>query len=386
VSKIRVLRLISRLNVGGPAHHVLILTKYLPEDRYETLLVAGQEPKGELRADAWATRYGVSVHYLTALQRTPNLWRDIQAAWQLYRLLRQYKPHILHTHTAKAGALGRLVGWFARVPIRIHTYHGHSLTGYFPKPLSWLYQKIERLLAKLSHQLITISPRLLEELTDQFRIAPKEKFFVIPLGFDMARWRRYDAAQVTRLRAQWAPQGEILLGWVGRLVPIKQVGKLLEAAAPLIKAGYPLKLVLIGEGPEKPTLQKQADALGMGPACIWAGARQDMPEVYRALDALALPSRNEGTPVVLIEALACGIPVIASAVGGIPDVLQNGQWGYLVPPEASWTEPLSTFLQDLPLWRSKAQAAQPHILTHYDYQRLVNDITTLYSSFDPREC
>ncbi len=359
---------------------MLLLTRYLPSERYETLLVAGQEPAGELRAETWAAHYGVRVQYLPALQRAPSVWRDLRALWQLYRLLRAHKPHIIHTHTAKAGALGRLAGWLAGVPIRVHTFHGHSLSGYFPGPVSWGYRWIERLLARISTRLITISPTLQKELVEQFRIAPKEQCIVIRLGFDMERWHQYDPEKAQTWRQSWAPHGETLLAWIGRMVPIKRVEILLHAVRQLTRAGMPIKLLLVGEGPERPRLQRLAEHLGIAERCIWAGPIEDMPTLYRAVDAVALPSRNEGTPVVLIEALACGVPVIASAVGGVPDVLEQGQWGYLVPPEADWAPALKDFLNHLSYWRIQAHTAQPHILATYDYRRLISEVASLYEA------
>lgn len=386
MSKIRVLRLISRLNIGGPAHHVLLLTRHLPAERYETLLVAGQEPAGELRAETWAAQHGVRVHYLPALQRMPSLWRDFLALWQLYRLLRAYKPHIIHTHTAKAGALGRLAGWLAGVPIRVHTFHGHSLSGYFPDIISWGYRWIERFLARLSTRLITISPSLLLELAERFRIAPKERFVIIRLGFDMERWRQYDSDRARTWRQSWAPDGEVLLAWIGRMVPIKRVDVLLHAIQQLLQLGMPVRLLLVGEGPERSRLQVLAQGLGIADRCIWAGPIEDMPTLYRTVDAVALPSRNEGTPVVLIEALACGVPVIASAVGGVPDVLQQGEWGYLVPLDANWALALKEFLTHLSSWKDRARAAQPHIIATYNYQRLIHEMDLLYQDLYKAYC
>ncbi len=386
MSKIRVLRLISRLNIGGPAHHVLLLTRHLPAERYETLLVAGQEPAGELRAETWAAQYGVHVHYLPALQRMPSLWRDVWALWQLYRLLRAYKPHIIHTHTAKAGALGRLAGWLAGVPIRVHTFHGHSLSGYFPSVVSWGYRWIERFLAMLSTRLITISPSLLSELVERFRIAPKERFVVIRLGFDMERWNQYDPDKARTWRQDWAPNGETLIAWIGRMVPIKRVEVLLHAAQQLFQLGMSIRLILVGEGPERPRLQELAQRLGVADRCVWAGPIEDMPTLYRAIDAVALPSRNEGTPVVLIEALACGVPVIASAVGGVSDVLHQGEWGYLVPPNANWAFALKDFITHLSAWQIRAKAAQSHIIAIYDYRRLVREIERLYEDLYSTYC
>lgn len=379
MEKVRVLRLISRLNVGGPAHHVLLLTRGLNSERYETRLLAGQEPLGELRAQAWIDEYAVPVTFIPTLQREPSLWRDLRTLLWLWRYMRRWKPHIVHTHTAKAGALGRLAAWLAGVPIRIHTFHGHSLEGYFSPFVSSLYRLIERLLASLTHQIVVISARQKEDLVERFRIAPSGKVTVIPLGFDLTRLEVYDPEAVTHLRRSWQGGGTEqlpLLAWIGRMVPIKRVDRLLHAAALLWERGIQFRLVLVGDGPERERWLRLATQLGV--PVIYAGFRWDMPVVLRAVDAVVLTSDNEGTPVTLIEALACGTPVAATPVGGIPDVLENGRWGTLLHEPIA--ESLADFLSKLPQAREQARHAAPLIHQRYSQERLLRDIEALYAT------
>ncbi|MEN3040206.1 MAG: glycosyltransferase [Bacteroidia bacterium] len=375
--KVRVLRIISRLNVGGPAHHVLLLTRALNPERYDSRLVAGQEPTGELRAQSWIQASGVKVEYIPALQREPSLWKDLQALWWLWRYMRRWKPHIVHTHTAKAGALGRVAAWLSGVPVRIHTFHGHSLEGYFSPAVSFIYRFAERLLARLTHAIIAISESQKAALVQRFRIAPANKVAVIPLGFDLTRLDDYCDEVVKALRKEW--QGGMdwpLIAWIGRMVPIKRVDRLLEAAAAVQRRGKPFRLVMIGEGPLRSVWERLAEKLGI--SVMWAGLRWDIANVLRAVDAIVLTSDNEGTPVTLIEALACGVPVAATPVGGIPDVLEGGRWGKLLYEPLA--ESLYEFLCELPVAKMQAQAAMPIIRNRYDQMRLLHDIEQLYAS------
>ncbi|MCS7152591.1 MAG: glycosyltransferase [Bacteroidia bacterium] len=375
--KRRVLRLISRLNVGGPAHHVLLLSRSLPAEKYETLLVAGQEPAGELRAQNWIEKYGVPVLYIPTLEREPSFWKDLRSLWWLWRLMRRWKPHIVHTHTAKAGAIGRLAAWLACVPVRIHTFHGHSLEGYFSPLVSYLYRLVEKGLARLSHQIIAISERQKEDLVQRFHIAPAEKVRVIPLGFDLARLDEYDPQAVSALRQEWQ-KGEVgpLIAWIGRAVPIKRVDRLIEAAVALQSQGVAFRLIFVGDGPERPKWEALSNSLGLN--AIWAGLRWDIPVVLRAVDAVVLTSDNEGTPVTLIEALACGTPVASTPVGGVPDLLEGGRWGTLLTEPL--TESLKQFIQNLPEARKQAQTAAPFIRQRYSQERLLKDIEDLYDA------
>lgn len=383
MTKVRVLRLVSRLNVGGPAHQALLLTRDLNPDRYESWLVAGQEPPGEARAVAWIEAYGVPVYYVPFLEREPSWYKDLRALLYLWRFMLKKRPHLVHTHTAKAGALGRLAAWLAGVPVRVHTFHGHSFEGYFSPWWSWLYRQIEAFLARLTHRIVALSDRQKQDLVERFRIAPADKVVVIPLGFELERLDRYDPQRAAAFRSAWQGQeeGSLLLGWIGRMVPIKRVDRLLKAFARVKAAGRRVRLVLIGDGPERPALEALARTLNLEEALVWAGLQWDIASVLQALDAVVLTSDNEGTPVTLIEALACGVPVAATPVGGVPDVLENGKWGMLL------TEPLDqslqAFLEGLPQARKQAQAAQPYIRQRYGAARLLEDIDRLYRSLVP---
>lgn len=227
--------------------------------------------------------------------------------------------------------------------------------------------------------MVAISERQRRDLVERFRVAPPHKVRVIPLGFELERLARYDAQRVSELRAAWLGEASgPLIGWIGRLVPIKRVDKLLRAVAQ-VRSAYPgLRVVLVGEGPERPALEALVRELDLASQVHWAGLRWDMPEVLRALDAVLLVSDNEGTPVTLIEALACGVPVASTPVGGVPDLLEEGRWGYLLHEPLS--ESLAAFLAQLPQAQARAQAAQPVVFQRYHASRLIKDIEALYQA------
>ncbi|MCS6790730.1 MAG: glycosyltransferase, partial [Bacteroidia bacterium] len=263
MSKIRILRLITRLNVGGPAHHALILTKGLEAKGYETRLIAGQEPLGERRALPWIEKSSVAVEYLP-MEREPSLSKDLRMVFHLWRIIRQWKPHIVHTHTAKAGAVGRVAAWLAGVPIRIHTYHGHSFEGYFSRRRSQLYRWIERSLGWITHRIIAISETQRRDLVEKFRIAPARKVSVIQLGFPLERLQEYDVQKVQQLRQEWGGEkGVYLIGWIGRMVPIKRIDRLLETLAALRPYAPPFQLIMIGDGPEYNRMRRLSERLKM---------------------------------------------------------------------------------------------------------------------------
>ncbi|MCS7297031.1 MAG: glycosyltransferase [Bacteroidia bacterium] len=375
MTKVRVLYLISRLNIGGPAHHVLLLSRDLDSERYEKRLVAGQEPQGEVRAEEWIKAYGVDVEYLPSLERDPSFLKDLRAFLWLLRLMRSWKPHIVHTHTAKAGALGRLAAWITGVPVRIHTFHGHSLEGYFSPKVSFLYRLIERFLARLTHRIIVLSKRQQEDIVKRFRIAPSEKVMVLPLIFDLNRLKEYDEKAVIQLRREWQGDASVpILAWIGRMVPIKRVDRLIEAAAQLHSEGIAFRLVLVGDGPERQGWEALAARLKL-PA-IWTGIRWDIPVILRAVDAILLTSDNEGTPAVLIEALACGTAVASTPVGGVPDLLEEGRWGWLLYEPL--TDSLRVFLQHLSQAQQKARAAASYIQARYGTKPLLQALDRLY--------
>jgi glycosyltransferase involved in cell wall biosynthesis len=327
---IRVALVIARLNVGGPATHVIELAAGLPRDQFEVRLIAGREGPGEAGMHYLAERMGIKPEILPQL--SPRIGpADLPAFLRLRAIFRDWKPDIVHTHTAKAGAVGRTAARSAGVPAVVHTFHGHVLRGYFSPPVELFFRSLERMLARLTDRIVTLSPALKADLIEM-GIAGPEKIDIVPLGMDLDPLVRCSARREELRSELGIPPGKALIGIVGRMVPIKNHRLFLEAARSMVNSGNPAHFAIIGDGELRETLRAAAASMGIADRVHFLGWRQEMPPVYAALDALALTSDNEGTPVAVIEAMAAGVPVAATAVGGVPDIIRNGETGWLVPP------------------------------------------------------
>ena len=382
--KIKVIRVIARLNVGGPAIHTVLLTKRLDPQRFQTLLVTGTEAPDEGSMRDWAAAQGVIPLIIPELRREINLLADLKVLFKLYRLFRHERPDIVHTHTAKAGFVGRVAAWLAGVPVIVHTFHGHIFHSYFSPAKTRLFIFIEWLLARLSDRIITVSPLQRQEIIG-FGIASPEKAVIIPLGFDLQPFLACDNLR-GRLRAELSLPDEIkLVGIVARLTGIKNHRLFLETAALIQKRNHKVHFVIVGDGELRTKLEQQAIDLGLGPIVHFLGWRQDLPAIYADLDLVVLTSRNEGTPVSLIEAQAAACPVIATAVGGVPDIIVDGQTGYLVPPDDAQVlaEVVSKALEGNS--REMGQAGRQAVSERFAVRRLVRDIETLYRELTNRQ-
>ncbi|HLA78479.1 MAG TPA: GT4 family glycosyltransferase PelF [Vicinamibacteria bacterium] len=372
------LRLFSRLNVGGPGVHVILLSAGLRDRGYETKLVVGQESPREGNLDELAKTHGLNPIRMGVLGREVRLLADVRALWGLYRMMQSYRPHIVHTHTAKAGALGRLAAWVARVPVIIHTYHGHALTGYFGGLKAAIFLRLEALLGRVTDVLVTVSEAVRQDLV-ALGVAPAQHIRVIPLGLDLERLAGTLPAGSLRRQAAF-PAGAPLVGIVGRLVPIKDLPTFLRAALLVRQARPEVRFSVVGDGEDRETLEALARELGLGSAVFFHGWRSDMTEVFGDLDLVVNCSRNEGTPVALIEALAAGRPVVATAVGGTPDLLGGGEHGLLVPtadPQALAAAVLAT-LSGGELVEARRQRGRAHVLALHSVSRLLSDVDQLY--------
>jgi glycosyltransferase involved in cell wall biosynthesis len=331
--RVKVMRVIARLNVGGPALHVAYLTAGLADRGYDTTLVAGTLARGEKSMAHVAQQRGVRIEPLEELHREIAPLRDVRAILRLARLIRRERPSILHTHTAKAGAVGRiaaLLAGSARPPILIHTFHGHVLRGYF-NPLTTLgFRSLEWWLARFTTVLIAVSPEVRDDLVG-LRVAPAEKFAVVRLGIELGERVAVDngARDETRRALGVAPDA-FLVGWVGRMTAVKRTHDVLRALRVLVDGGADAFLVLVGDGPDREPLERHAHELGVARRCLFVGYQNDVARFYDAMDVLLLPSVNEGTPVSVIEALAAGRPAVATRVGGVPDVIRDDVDGFLV--------------------------------------------------------
>ncbi len=377
--------------MGGPAQHVVALTRGLDPARYASELFVGTVGPGEAElADLGEPDPGLPdelVHRVPGLGPRTNPLDDLRALWWLYRRFQRDRPDIVHTHTAKAGAVGRLAAAFARVPVRVHTFHGHVLGGgYFSRSRTAAYRFIERQLARLSHRLIALGPAQVEELARRHRIAPPGKFGVVPLGLDLERFTRLDreSARAGARRKLGLDEGDEVVAIVGRVVPIKNHGLLFRALALLSDSGRPVVALVVGDGEQRLVgeLARLVAALRLEGRVRWLGWRSDLPDLYAASDVLAVPSTDEGTPVTVIEALAAGTPVVARAVGGIPEML-DGVPGARLVESAEPTEfahALRSQLDAAPLAAEVRERMRTATAGRYAADRLVRDVAALYES------
>lgn len=333
----KILRIIARLNVGGPARHVVWLTKALNNSEFQSELIAGSVPAGEEDMTYFAKENGVKPIFIAEMSRELSI-KDLLSLFKVYREIRRFSPDIVHTHTAKAGTIGRtaafLYRWFTpgamvgqpRAIRVIHTFHGHVFHSYYGRLKTTFFLFVERLLARLAtDKIIVISPQQLEEINGRFGVGRPAQFEVIPLGIDLEPFAFSSEGRIRFRREIGADDGEILVGLVGRLTEVKNIGMFLRVAELCLgddgkKAG-PFRFVIVGDGHLRKPLEAEVERRGLAGAVRFLGNRTDPEAVYAGLDIVALTSLNEGTPLSLIEGMACARPVIATAVGGVIDLL-----------------------------------------------------------------
>jgi glycosyltransferase involved in cell wall biosynthesis len=375
---VRVLRIFSRLNIGGPSVHVILLSAGLRPLGYETRLVVGRESPREGNMLALAAERSVVCEAMAGLGREIAPLQDLRALAGLVRLMRAWRPAIVHTHTAKAGLLGRIAARAAGVPTVVHTYHGHVLRGYFSPATTAVFRWLETRLAASADALVAVSESVKQDLV-RLGVASAERIRVVPLGLDLAHLAAELPRGVLR-REAGIPEEAPLVGMVGRLVPIKDVPTFLQAARIVRERRTDARFALVGDGEERPGLESLCRELGLDGAVTFFGWRRDLAAVYGDLDVVVNASRNEGTPVALIEALAASRPVVATRVGGTPDLLGEGERGRLVPPGApeALAQAVLETLDQSEAARRRAQAGREHVMTRHSSDRLVRDVDALY--------
>ena len=381
---IRVLRVIARLNMGGPAIHVANLAAGLETRGYHTTLVAGSLARGEDSMAFLAERLGVTVVSVEELQREVSVLHDARSVLRVAELIRDERPHVLHTHTAKAGAIARaaaLLAVGARPPVVLHTFHGHVLKGYFDAGRTAFFRQVERTLARASDVLVAVSPEVRDELVE-LGVAPLEKFVVIRLGIPLEERLGDPTADSDYRRLYGIPKDAFVVGWVGRMTGIKDTGAVVDIVRAVRERGVNAVLCMVGDGPEREVLERLAHKLGIARYCYFVGYQSDVAGYYRLFDAFLLPSVNEGTPVSAIESLASGTPVVANRVGGVPDVVRDGVDGFLVEPgdvDAAAAR-LAELAADPALRSRLGESGRARVLERYSVERLVDDVDRLYRS------
>jgi glycosyltransferase involved in cell wall biosynthesis len=448
----KVVRIIARLNVGGPAKHVAWLTAATRRAGIESELIAGTVPPGEDDMSYFAAAQGIEPIILAEMSREVSP-KDALTVWKLYRLFRELQPDIVHTHTAKAGTVGRVAGLLYRwlVPSAlvgrpracrfVHTYHGHIFHSYYGRLKTLLFLTIERVLARTAtDRIVVISRQQLREIHEQFGVGRARQFKVIPLGLDVEAFANWQTRREAARRELGAGADELLVGIVGRLTEIKNHKLFLEIAAMYLarratgatgeagaataetEATRRVRFVVVGDGHLRAELETQAAALGIAERVTFTGLRDDPENFYAALDIVALTSLNEGTPLTLIEAMANARPVVATAVGGVVDLvgealedeaarrgakLNTNEIKTERAPEktnaaaapafticergvrvrtndaGAFYEALARLVADEELRRTLGERGRAFVAEHYSKERLVADVLNLYDELLP---
>jgi glycosyltransferase involved in cell wall biosynthesis len=369
----RVLRVITRLAVSGVSTHVTLANQVLARRGWDTLLVHGRVQPDELEIDLPIA--GVAMRRIETLARPVDPIADLRTAASLVQVVRAFRPDIIHTHHSKAGLLGRSVAMLADVP-RVHTFHGHVFEGYFGTRTTSAIVMAERLLATRTSRLVALGPLQREDLLAR-GIGRPGQFEVVPLGLDLARFRPADRA--TARRRLGLPQEAVIVVMVGRLVPVKRVDRLVRVFANVYDQRPDARLYFIGDGSERGAAEAQAAMAGLGSAVTFCGWRPDTADWYAAADFVALTSDNEGTPLTLIEAAAAGRPAVATAVGGVGDIVKDGETGLLAPAtdEAALADAMYRLATN-PELRARLGAAAPGAAEGFGIERLVDDLERIY--------
>lgn len=386
---IKVLRIINRFNIGGITYNVSYLSKYL-EDDFETLLVGGPEEEGEDSSLYIPEGLGLKPRVLHEFQREINLKSDYKAYKEIKKIIREFKPDIVHTHASKAGAIGRLAAIHCKVPIIIHTFHGHVFHSYFGKFKTNFYKIIERYLAKHSTAIIAISNKQKHELSEMFNIAQKNKIHVVPLGFDLNRFTINKDQNRKEFREKYnLKDDQLAIGIIGRLAPIKNHSLFIESIAHLKHKGIKnFKAFIIGDGDTRDTITEACKQFNVS----WSKNPSDSVDLIftswitnvewalHGLDIVTLTSLNEGTPVSIIEAQAAGKYVVSTNVGGIEDVL-HPECGLLseLTDKTSFFDNLYKACTQKEQLQKSAEKGEIWALSKFSYIRLVDDMRHLYA-------
>jgi glycosyltransferase involved in cell wall biosynthesis len=397
VERIRVVRIIDRLNVGGPAKHVTWLTAGLDPERFETTLITGVVPENEGDMEYFARAAGVEPLLIEEMSRELNMG-DVIVLFKILRALFRLKPHIVHTHKAKAGAVGRLAAtiykWLTpsalwlrprRLGV-IHTYHGHIFHSYYGATKTKLFIAIERALARFcADRIVAISERQRDEICRAFKVGRSDQFTVIPLGID---FDQIDSRRGRLRKEIGAGAGDVLVGVVGRLCEVKNHAMLIESAAKMKSS--PAAFVIVGDGHLRAEIEAQAQIAGLRGRVTFTGFRDDAASLYADFDIAALTSLNEGTPLTLIEAMACGCAAASTEVGGVADLMGRRReslhgftiWDHGVTAPSRNAEAFASGLKYLierpELRREMGERGRAFVLSKLSKERLISDIENLY--------
>lgn len=380
---IKVLRVINRFNIGGPTYNATFLTRFLDQE-FETRLIGGLPEEGEADSLHIVKEYGVEPIILEEMQRNPNIFSDIKAFWKLRKVIKEFRPDIVHTHASKAGALGRLAAFTAGVPVIVHTYHGHVFHSYFGSFKTKIFKAIERFLARRSTGIIAISALQKEEIGTIHRICSPQKIEIIPLGFDLTKFQQNLPEKRLETRSKFGlEEDEVAVAIVGRLAPIKNHTLFLDACEKALEHGIrKTRFFIVGDGELFADIKSRVDALNsrFDGCFVMTSWIKDIATFNAGMDLICLTSNNEGTPVSLIEAQACGVPVLTTQVGGVKDILDEGETGIIVPAGNTelFAEKLVHLINNEEIRQKMSQNGWNFVCDKFHYKRLVQDMEKYY--------
>ncbi len=388
MERIKVIHVVTRFDKGGSAENTFLTVMGLDKQKYDVLLVKGMSVESAMGAEeskavghslSRAERAGVRILTVPDLVRDIRPVKDWRAFWALLNIFRRERPHIVHTHTSKAGFLGRWAARLSKVPLIVHTPHGHVFWGYFSRPTSLFYALLERWTARITDRIVVLTE---QEKKDHlsFCIAPEDKFEVVHSGVGLDNFRRVCRDPAQAKEDLGIPSRAAVIGTVGRLTPIKGHRFLIEAARGVLAEHPDTVFILVGDGESAEALSSLATRLGISGNIRFLGWRPDVAEIISAVDIFVFPSLNEGMGRAVVEAMALGKPVVASRVGGIVDIVRDGENGLLVPPADSdeLAAAIKSLLSD-PAERERLGQEGKRQALLYDAERMVRRIEVLYS-------
>jgi glycosyltransferase involved in cell wall biosynthesis len=387
---IKVLRIINRFNLGGPTFNAALLTRYLDDD-FETLLIGGVPDEGETDSLHILEKYDVKPIIIPELIRNPNPVSDRKAYRKIKAIIEEFKPDIVHTHASKAGVLGRKAAISCGVKTIVHTYHGHVFHSYFGKFKTHLIKSLERNLAKKSSGIVAISNLQKEELVKKHRICAADKVKVVPLGFDLSSFLQDNPAKRDQVRNDYNIEaGDVAIAIVGRLAPIKNHSFFLKVIEQLLEKGVlNIKVFIVGDGSEREFIQKKSNLLNdkYGQKIVLTSWVFDIATFNKGMDIICLTSDNEGTPVSLIEAQASGLPVISTDVGGVRDIVLDGESGFITKlgDIETYVEKLRLLVENEKLRVKFAAKGRDFVTSRFNYERLAKDISAYYRELLKKE-
>lgn len=377
------LRIINRFNIGGPTYNATFLTRFLPDD-YETMLVGGLPEEGESDSLYILDQYGVKPVLVEEIVRNPKLSSDRKAYKKLKSIIKEFKPDIVHTHAAKAGALGRRAAKACNVPVIVHTFHGHVFHSYFNKAKTSVFKAIERNLAKKSDAIVAISNIQKDELTEVHKVAKPSKVTVVPLGFDLELFHKkaIDNRKIER-ETKGLEEKTVAIAIIGRFAPIKDHGFFFDVVENVLsRINTKVKFYVVGDGTERDFIEERANSInkqfpGVIELTSWV---RDIALFNAAMDVICLTSKNEGTPVSLIEAQAANIPVVTTDVGGVRDIVKDGETGFIIPPNElnMFSNRLIELIEDKKKRDFMSQNGWNHVREKFHYTTLVQNMDRLY--------